>query len=247
MNRPKGMNFRRCKECKRILHVNKLKKNKNSKYGVVNMCKECYSEYNKKYNKEHKEEKSKKNKEYNKEHIEEKSKKNKEYYKEHIEYFEQNRENNKEYYKEYRKEWYNNNKEHVKEYNKEYSKEYRKNNPHIFFNASSRRREKLESQGRGITKEQWFEMMEFFNWGCAYSGIQLTKENRSIDHIVALDNNGENEPWNCVPMYLNYNSSKKDNYVLDWYMQQEYFNIERLTKIYEWRIYAYEKWGKETV
>ncbi len=88
-------------------------------------------------------------------------------------------------------------------------------------------------------------MMEFFNWGCAYSGIQLTKENRSIDHIVALDNNGENEPWNCVPMYLNYNSSKKDNYVLDWYLQQEYFNIERLTKIYEWRIYAYEKWGKE--
>ena len=32
--------------------------------------------------------------------------------------------------------------------------------------------------------------------------------------------------------------------MLEWYLEQEYFNIERLTKIYEWRIYAYEKWSE---
>ena len=57
--------------------------------------------------------------------------------------------------------------------------------------------------------------------------------------------NGENEIWNCVPMYTNYNSSKKVKDILEWYMQQPFFSIDRLTKIYEWRIYAYEKWGKE--
>ena len=28
-------------------------------------------------------------------------------------------------------------------------------------------------------------------------------------------------------------------------MEQEYFDIERLDKIVEWQIYAYEKWGGE--
>ena len=88
-------------------------------------------------------------------------------------------------------------------------------------------------------------MMDFFEWKCAYSGIQLTKENRSIDHVVALDNGGEHEIWNCVPMFDKYNSSKKVKEILEWYMQQPFFSIDRLTKIYEWRIYAYEKWGNE--
>ena len=134
--------------------------------------------------------------------------------------------------------------EHKKEIS-EYKKKYRKDNPEKFFNHFNNRRLKEENQGNGINREQWFEMMEFFNWGCAYSGIQLTKENRSIDHIVALDNGGEHEIWNLVPCYLNYNSSKREKNMLEWYLEQPFFSIERLTKIYEWRIYAYEKWGKE--
>ena len=30
--------------------------------------------------------------------------------------------------------------------------------------------------------------------------------------------------------------------MLEWYLEQDYFDIDRLTKIYEWRIYAYWKW-----
>ena len=67
---------------------------------------------------------------------------------------------------------------------------------------------------------------------------------RTIDHIVALDNGGLNEPWNIVPMRKGYNSSKNaTENSLDWYKEQKYFNEERLNKIVEWQIYAYEKWG----
>ena len=229
--------MRKCSKCGEILHMSKFRKNKTGKFGIRKDCKQCENKRNAKYRESHREETKEYNKQYHKTHKEEELEYKRNRY--------NNDENYRNKYKDKSKIYHQLHKDDEDYINKR--KEYRKNNPHIFFNASNRRRNKLESQGRGITKEQWFEMMEFFNWQCAYSGVQLTKENRSIDHVVALDNNGENEPWNCVPMYLNYNSSKKDNYVLEWYLQQDYFDIERLTKIYEWRIYAYEKWGKEMV
>ena len=86
-------------------------------------------------------------------------------------------------------------------------------------------------------------MMQFFEWRCAYSGIILDKNNRSIDHIISLSNGGLNEPWNCVPMLRNLNSSKSTNDMMNWYSQQVFFDIDRLLKIYEWIEYAWNKWG----
>ena len=89
-------------------------------------------------------------------------------------------------------------------------------------------------------------MMIFFDFKCAYSGEKLNnKEVRTVDHIIALNNGGLNEIWNCVPMYKSYNSGKGVKDMIDWYRQQEYFSKERLNKIYQWIEYAYEKWGKE--
>lgn len=155
--------------------------------------------------------------------------------------------------KEYNKEYYENNKEYFKEYrenNKEHYKEYRKNNPQLVFNYRNKRRNRLENQGRGIDKIQWYEMMMFFDFKCAYSGEKMESNNnvngRTIDHILALDNGGLNEIWNLIPMVKSYNSSKNKRVdVMNWYMEQEYFNIDRLNKIVEWQIYAYEKWGGE--
>ena len=128
-------------------------------------------------------------------------------------------------------------------------KQWHKNNPEKSFNSNSRRRQKENTQGNGITKEQWKEMMDFFDWACAYSGEYIGGDNkdkkRTIDHIIALDNGGEHEIWNCVPMFKSYNISKHANNMLEWYLQQEYFDIDRLTKIYEWRMYAYWKWKNE--
>ena len=233
MNRPSYLLFKQCSECGEILHVSKFRKIKNGKYGVMKICKECRKIYEKKYRDEHREEISEYNKKYREEHKEERKEYDKKYYEEHKEE------------KSIRfKKWYKENKEE----RDRYCKNWQRNNPHVGFNSNGRRRSRLENQGNGITKEQWFECFEFFNWECAYSGIQLTKDNRSIDHIVALDNDGEHEIWNCVPCYASYNYSKHTKNMLDWYLQQEYFNINRLTKIYEWRIYAYWKWNeKESV
>ena len=140
----------------------------------------------------------------------------------------------------YFKQYYHDNKEEIKEQHRE----YRNNNPQKVFNQNQKRRKLEECQGEGITKDQWYEMMIFFNWECAYSGIQLNKDNRSIDHIIPLNKNGENNIWNCIPMLISYNSSKNDNDWLEWYIQQDFYNEERLNKIYEWIEYANEKYNK---
>ena len=147
---------------------------------------------------------------------------------------------NKEKYNDYQKKY----REEHRDYYNEYQKKYNKENPQNTFNNSVKRRKKENIQGDGISKEQWLEMMNFFEWTCAYSGEYIGGDSnkRTIDHIVALDNGGEHEIWNCVPMIKSYNSSKHTKDMLDWYLQQEYFDIDRLTKIYEWRVYAYWKW-----
>ena len=110
------------------------------------------------------------------------------------------------------------------------------------FNRRHRRRIKEEQQGTGITKEQCLEMINFFDWKCAYSDEVLSKDTRSIDHIVPLNSNGDNMIWNCVPMKLNYNSSKHAKDMLEWYREQDFYSKDRLAKIYEWQEYARKKW-----
>ena len=201
-------------------------KNKSGKYGFSSICKICKNKYAKEYRDNNKEC-------YNnwyKDNKEKRSKQMSQYYK-----------NNKEKRKEYGEQYYKNNKEEIKEHNKQ----WKKDNPEKVFNSHNKRRLK-EEQGRGITKDQWIEMMEFFEWRCAYSGEYLggNSNNRSIDHIVPLSNGGLNEIWNCVPMLKSYNSSKNTKNMLEWYMKQDFYSEERLNKIYEWQQYAFNKWGK---
>ena len=153
----------------------------------------------------------------------------------------QYRENNKEKIAEINKQYREDNKEKIAEYAKQY---YASEQGQVVqFNARNKRRQREEEQGRGITVEQWKEMMEFFEWKCAYSGTPLNKDNRTIDHIIPLKIGGLNEPWNCVPMYANYNFSKQGKDMMVWYREQEFFSEERLNKIYEWIEYAKNKWN----
>lgn len=209
-----------CTKCKKILVANNMnfRSSKGGKWNLRADCRQCQ----KKYEEERKEERREYLKEYN----------------------EQYRKNNKEYFKQWKKQYNGEHKEEIKEYNKQYYKQWKENNPEKIFNNAQKRRHKLESQGRGITKEQWLEMMEFFDWHCAYSGTPLNKDNRSVDHIISLHNMGLNEPWNCVPMFINYNTSKHKKDMIIWYKSQPFFDIDRLMKIYEWQEYAFEKWGE---
>ena len=100
---------------------------------------------------------------------------------------------------------------------------------------------KENNQGNGINLSQWLDMMNYFNWECAYSGKSIDKYNRTIDHIIPIAKGGEHEIWNLVPMYNSYNFSKNDKDMLEWYKQQSFFSEERLRKIYEWQVnYQYK-------
>ena len=240
--------MKKCSKCGEILHISRFHKDKNGKYKTRPNCKECSRKYQKEYNKNNKEkisnrnkkgyEKNKNNilkhqKEYNKNNKEKISKRQKIWYEE-----------NKDDILKRSKERYEKNKDSIIEKQKEYNKKWAKNNPEKILNRNNKRRNKEENQGNGITKEQWLEIMNFFDWKCAYSGERLTKDTRSIDHIVPLNSNGDNMIWNMVPMKLNYNSSKQDKDMLEWYRKQDFYDPKRLAKIYEWQEYAIKKWKK---
>jgi hypothetical protein len=228
-----------------VAYEKNFRKRRGGKYGLRAECRNCQLKHEKQYRENNKEEKRKYNKEYyqnNKDKIKECNKKyNLSHKKEISERNKKYRSKNRDKLLKYSKEYYNQNKEKLNEY----CKEYRKENPDICFNNDTVKRLRKEQQGNGVTKEQWLEMMTFFDWKCAYSGERLSNENRTIDHIIPLNNGGLNEIWNCVPMLRNYNSSKRTNEMLKWYTRQAYFNEERLQKIYEWQEYAFEKWGNK--
>ena len=230
-------NIKVCTKCKRILVACKINFNKGSsrsKYGLKSICKICEKENQIKY-KESKKIWREKNPNYFKQYYQD----NKEKILQNANnYYYENREDILEKREQYR--------ETHKEEISERQKQYYKNNPHMLINQNNKRRQLEEEQGRGITKEQWYEMMEFFNWCCAYSGEYIggDSKNRTIDHIVPLSEGGLNEPWNCIPCYDNYNFKKGTKDIEQWYKQQPFYSEERLIKIYAWCKYAYEKWSE---
>lgn len=239
--------IKQCSVCGRLLvaYSGNFKKSSHGKYGWDSKCKQCNKEYREK-NKEKLNEQQKKKyqrnkdarhayqKQYREEHREELNEKNKQY-----------RENNKEKISLKRKQ---HREEHREEIN-EKQKQYRKNNPQWDFNHHAKRKFLENVQGDGINREQWLEMMLFFDFRCAYSDEYIGNDSthRTIDHITALVNGGEHEIWNCVPMYDTYNYSKKDKDMLEWYSEQEFYSIERLNKIHEWQKYAFEKYYNKVV
>ena len=150
----------------------------------------------------------------------------------------------KEHRKEAHKIWYQNNREKRLEYWQEYRKSERGKQAIAAkrFNDHNRRRLLKQNQGKGITTEQYKEVMSFFGWKCAYSGEKLKKDTRTLDHIISLKQGGDHEIWNLVPMTRSLNSSKQEKDMLEWYKEQDCFSEARLAKIYEWQEYARKKW-----
>ena len=215
--------FKKCTKCGEIklATTEYFSEKKRYRFGLFSQCKVCEQKYGKQYRQD------------NKEHIQEYQKEyNKQYY-----------QDNKEHCLEYGKQYHQDNKEYFQEHYKQYCQTPQ--GQAAYFNARQRRRTKEASLGNGITVEQWQECMNFFGWKCAYSGKSLKKGNRSLDHITPLNLGGDNEIWNLVPMCRNYNSSKNDKEMIEWYKEQPFYSEDSLKKIYEWKEYAYNKYYKE--
>lgn len=239
MNNDCNYVFRKCKECGRILFINKFSGRKNYKFGKMRICKLCKKINAQEHYKNNRDKILKRQKKYYKDNKDKVISYQKEYYKE-----------NSNYVIDRQLEYYKDNFDHYKEYRNEYNKTA--NGRAIRFNQKAKRRYKEFTKGNGINGEQWQEMMYYFNWCCAYSGEYIGGKggesgNRTIDHIVALNSGGTHDVWNLVPMHRTYNSIKQDQEMEEWYKQQVFYSEERLKKIYEWQKYAYDKWCKDDV
>lgn len=129
------------------------------------------------------------------------------------------------YCKECRKERRKANAAEKREYNQKYyyanqkqileqKKEYHKNNPHIIFNASSKRRKLIGDCN--ITKEEWLIIMRSTEWKCFYCGCALNKHNQTIDHWVPLARGGDHNVTNLVPACKTCNCSKGSKLYREW-------------------------------
>ena len=241
--------FKTCTKCGKTLPATTeyFYKAKNGKYGLESICKKCRAEQGKQYRESHKNEIAERSKQY----YEDNKDKKKQYYKDNkdkkSEYDKQYYKDNKDKILEYYKQHYKDNKDKKSEYDKQYHATPQ--GQAVQFNRNCRRRAKEQNQGNGITKDQWLEMMNFFDWKCAYSDKYIGGNNnrsiRTIDHIISLSQGGEHEVWNCVPMDRGLNSSKQDKDMEEWYQKQDFYSEERLQKIYEWQEYAFNKYSKK--
>ena len=248
--------FKRCSECGEWLVAStyNFHKYKRCKYGLHSKCKKCKKKYHKnnrnkilEQQKQWREDNKDKIKQYYEDNKCKIAEQRKHHYEENrdeiLEQNKQYRKKNKDKRAKYDKQYYEDNKDKILEYKKQY-----RATPQgqiTAFNACNKRRLREENQGVGIKGNQWLEMMDYFDWKCAYSGQVLSKSTRSLDHIKPLNRGGEHEVWNLVPMDRGLNSSKNDNNLLEWYQEQDFYSEDRLQKIYEWQEYAFNKWHKE--
>lgn len=253
--------FKRCSKCGewKVASTVNFGKAKRNKYRLNSYCKKCQAEYYKQYSEDNKD----KIKQYREAHKEERKQYDKQRYEDNkdkiLEQNKQYRETHKEEIKERKKKYNETHKEQIleykrknyyryrekyREYDRQYSRQYRREHPEADLNNKIKRRSKIEQQGNGITKEQWLEMMEYFNWCDAYSGEYIGGSNnkRTVDHIVALNKGGEHTIWNLVPMSRSNNSSKQDKDMIEWYKIQDFYSEERLKKIQDWIKYSKDKY-----
>ena len=199
--------FKKCNKCGKWLVVCKFNfhKDKTKKYGFKPTCKKCKSRYSKEYYKNNKDECLKRSKNWQNKNLtyaKEYNKKYRETHKEQIkkQYTEYN---SRKEVKERKKAWAKNNEEKCKQV----GIEWRKNNPEKVLNHNTKRRDVDDNKFTEITKEQYNDMITFFNNTCAVSGETLD-DSKSIDHIIPLIKGGEHVIWNLIPIKRDYNINK---------------------------------------
>lgn len=156
----------------------------------------------------------------------------KEYREEHKEYYKKYREDHRDYFKAKSKERYNNNKEYYRDYFKSIKGITSR------FNAQVKYKANIESK---ISEEEVKEMLEFFDYKCAYSGVDLNENNLSFDHIQPLSKGGVHKLYNIVPCDKSINSSKNDSSLLYWWLKKDYYNQKRVNNLIQYYAFYFLK------
>ena len=78
-----------------------------------------------------------------------------------------------------------------------------------------------------LTEREWEDCKVFFG-ECCYCG---SKKALTKDHVIPLNDGGTLSKGNIVPACQSCNSSKSDNNMESWYLSQQFYKKERLSKI----------------
>lgn len=91
----------------------------------------------------------------------------------------------------------------------------------------------LEAVTGSEAKRKWRQSIkEKWNYECAYCG---SEENLTLDHITPRSKGGSERVINILCACHSCNHSKGDQMWSDWFLSQDFFDKEKLSKIIEWQ------------
>lgn len=231
---PEGM--KKCCKCKEVKPSTNdfFNASKNTKDGFKHACKECRKlEY-----KNDSERIIKKSRKYYQDNKEKVSVINKRY-----------KQKNREWYRNYDKEYYKENEKLIK---KRSTKYYHENKDNIVpkmkiygakwsgsqhgkllkrFYQQKRTATKL-SLLNTLTLKEWEGAKAYFEQSCAYCGKGETELHQ--EHVIPMSKGGAYNKQNIIPSCQPCNNKKWAHDMEKWYMLQEFFSKERLSKIHKW-------------
>jgi hypothetical protein len=95
----------------------------------------------------------------------------------------------------------------------------------LLYNLEAITSSEARRKWRQSIKEEW-------DYQCAYCG---SEENLTLDHITPRSKGGSDRVTNVLCACKECNNSKGHQMWSDWYLNQDFFTTERLSKIVEWQ------------
>ena len=77
-----------------------------------------------------------------------------------------------------------------REYCNRKAREYQKAHPELGRKAQYKRRAREYNAPGVFDYDKWLQRVEYFNWKCAYCGVQLTEQTLTCDHYKPLSRGG---------------------------------------------------------
>ena len=91
----------------------------------------------------------------------------------------------------------------------------------------------LEAVTGSEAKRKWRQSIkEKWNYECAYCG---SEDNLTLDHITPRSKGGSERVTNVLCACHSCNQSKGHQMWSDWFLSQDFFDKEKLSKIIEWQ------------
>ena len=81
---------------------------------------------------------------------------------------------------------------------------------------------------------------------CAYSGeVIKNKKDLALEHIIPVNRSGSSVIFNVCPTLTLVNTSKRDNELLTWWQEQEFYDIDKLRNLTMYILEAYDVFFNE--